>query len=672
MEDHEILKANGMKKVLQKISAIILSWLAIALLSGYGHTETHVPLNNCIALRFLELVNSGEISGKEKFRYYSFNWNNQEQPKLNGPAITGDYYLRYTEDDESDLSLTPVDWIANGGWMEDEPWGPASICHFYDPKGIDGGKKYLTDQSGKLEWAISIPKEWLSRDAKSWATGYENKYGWLKAKQYVVKALQEPNPEIRKNYMARAYRCLGQSLHLLADMGCPPHVRNDSHPPKVSFVVGDPDVYEDICKGLDTYSLFKANPPSPGLRSKFTGSESFAGIMEAMAGFTNENFFSGETIYTDRFNPVVRPGNPYPEPKMTETDYNISDFTYYRTVEGVKVKMCRDKTISGLLRLLGSDGVRGRPYLDKACVESMASVLMPDIAEAGANAIRLFIPSLNIEISGTSISNGGSVKGKVSYALPSQNDEYSGMFDMKDTYNGAVTLFVNGKGTGITVNARHNNFEFFLEGKNISLKQGDIVEAEIEFGGIVLKSPEFRVGGEAKVENVYIYIISDCPAVWKFSTDKDWLSGPRGSSVGIGLENGNAVQNGNIISVEWDCLRPGSSSDSDKGTATIILNDDNTVSIKLHNVAKSVNNAGAVSYKECSAEAEHIPFRNKVQEGLTQKQKIGESTVYNGESGKVLKKFEYTERRSDYEEHSTGFSPSGQDDVLIRLWRPEN
>jgi len=288
----------------------------------------------------------------------------------------------------------------------------------------------------------------------------------------------------------------------VADMGCPPHVRNDSHPPKVSFLVGDPDPYEDICKTLDTYTLVKANPPSSRLKSSVSGTNKFDEIMESLAVFTNSNFFSGQTITTDRFKPVVRPDNPYPLPVMSDADYNPSDFTFYKTVDGVKVKMCRDKTSSVFLSLLGAGDLRGRPYLDKECVESMASVLMPNVAEAGANVIRLFIPSLKIEITEATADNGGLIKGKVSYTLPSADDEYSGLFKNDDLYNGPVSLFINGKDSNIKVNAVHNKFEFRPDGKLKDLKQGDVVMAKIDFGGIVLKSEGRKLGG-----NDYLKVI---------------------------------------------------------------------------------------------------------------------------------------------------------------------
>jgi hypothetical protein len=484
-----------MKKILNIISGIGLYYICVFLLMGYGHTETHVPLNTSIGLRFLEMVSTNAMSDKTKFQNYEFNWNNDKQPTLTGLACSGDGYTSVDMPADVEKSYSPIEWISQGGWMEDEPWGPASICHFYDPKGIDNGKKYLSDNSGNVEWLVSIPKEWFSRDAKSWATGTENAFGWPKAKEYVIKALKESDVTSKNRYMAKAYRCLGQTLHLVADMGCPPHVRNDSHPPKISFLVGDPDPYENICKTLDTYTLSKANSPNPALTTQLTATQKFADIFEALAKFTNEKFYSGGTIYTDRYKPAVRPTNPYPSPLLTEADYNPSEYAYYRTYDGVKVKMCKDKVAVSFANLLGKDSIRGRPYLDYECVESMASAIIPNVVEAGANAVRMFVPSLKIEITEARIDSGGIIRGRVSYTVPSLEDEYSGLFDLNDIYNGPVVLYLNGTDTGIQAIARKNNFEFRLNGSLKDLKKDDLAMTKLEFGGIVLKSIPQKVKG---------------------------------------------------------------------------------------------------------------------------------------------------------------------------------
>ncbi len=485
-----------MKKTINILCGIVLYYICAFLFMGYGHTETHVPLNTSIGLRFLELITTNTSLDNSKFKNYEFNWNNDKQPGLKGLACGGDGYTSYDMPADIEKTYSPIEWISQGGWMEDEPWGPASICHFYDPKGIDNGKKYLTDNSGNAEWLVSIPKEWYSRDAKTWATSLtENQYGWRKAKEYVVKALRESDPVIRNNNMAKAYRCLGQTLHLVADMGCPPHVRNDSHPPKISFLVGDPDSYENICKALDVYTLVKANEPNAKLKAIVSGTQKFEDIFESLAVFTNEGFFSGGTIYTDRIKPIVRSDKPYPSPLLTDADYNISEYTYYRTYDGVRVKMCKDKVAIPLLAAVGADAFRGRPYLDYECVASMAAVIMPNVVEAGANVIRLFVPSLKMEITEAKVDSGGIVRGKVSYTIPSMDDEYSGLFDLKDLYNGPVSLSINGTDSKLTANARNNKFEFKLNGSIKELKKDDIALTQLDFGGIVLKSLPQKILG---------------------------------------------------------------------------------------------------------------------------------------------------------------------------------
>ncbi len=484
-----------MKKILNIISGIVLYYICVFLFMGYGHTETHVPLNTSIGLRFLEMVSTNAISDKTKFQNYEFNWNNDKQPGLSGPACGGDGYTSVDMPADIEKSYTPIEWISQGGWMEDEPWGPASICHFYDPKGIDNGKKYLTDNSGNVEWLVSMPKEWFSRDAKSWATGTENAYGWTKAKEYVIKALKESDVPTKNTYMAKAYRCLGQTLHLVADMGCPPHVRNDSHPPKISFLVGDPDPYEDICKKLDMYSLAKANSPNPVLATQLTAAQKFTDVFESLAIFTNEKFCSGGTINTDRYKPTIRSNNPYPLPLLSESDYNTSEYAYYKTYDGVKVKMCKDKVAVPFAIIFGKDSTRGRPYLDYECVESMASAIIPNVVEAGANVVRMFVPSLKMEITEAKVDSGGIIRGRVSYTIPSMEDEYSGLFDLKEIYNGPVNLFLNGTDTKIQAIAKKNNFEFKLNGSLKDLKKDDLALTKLDFGGIVLKSLPKNVSG---------------------------------------------------------------------------------------------------------------------------------------------------------------------------------
>lgn len=480
-----------MKKLFNILAGIAVYFVCVELFMGYGHTETHPYLNDAIVLKFLDKLNSGTFVNKDKFKNYEFNWNNDKQPNLTGMEYGSDGALIYaTLPPDVEKNYTPIKWISSGGWMEDVPWGPASLCHFYDPLGIDGGYKYLTDCSGLLEASpiLNQIKEYASMDALTWAKNAPgNRYNWTIAKENMIKALKESNPELRKKYMAIAYRCLGQVLHLVCDMGCTPHVRNDSHPPNY-YVIGDPDPYEDICKKLDVFTLWQINPPDKNFVSKISTMEKFESVFHEMASFTNTRFFSGQTIYTDRIKPVIRPNKPYPSPLMTENDYNESEYTYYKNYDGVSVKMCKDKVPIPYAFIFGNDSTRGRPYLDYDCVKSIAEAIYPNIAEAGARVVNLFVPALKVEITEAKTDSGGIIRGKVSYTIPSLEDEYSGLFDINNLYNGPVSLYINNTDTKITAEAKKNIFEFKLDGKLTTLKKDDGAVAMIEFGGIVVKS----------------------------------------------------------------------------------------------------------------------------------------------------------------------------------------
>ena len=122
-----------MKKILNVVLGFASYFVIAVIFMGYGHTETHPFLNQIIVLKFLEKSTAGDFADKNKFKNYGFNWNNNEQPSLTGPAIPDghDFYAYYSESDEANMSYGPMNWISVGGWMEDEPWGPASLCHFY-------------------------------------------------------------------------------------------------------------------------------------------------------------------------------------------------------------------------------------------------------------------------------------------------------------------------------------------------------------------------------------------------------------------------------------------------------------------------------------------------------------------------------------------------------------
>ncbi|MDD9303989.1 MAG: hypothetical protein HUK40_17240 [Desulfobacter sp.] len=152
--------------------------------------------------------------------------------------------------------LTFADWLIEGGFSADEPEIWMGLRHFFDP--ITG--LYLTDFSH--DWTTTIGNETVKRltgrpemDARTWAlvgpaknNFKPNPWTWEKGIGYMQKALAcTDSPGKKDDLYAAAWRCLGETMHLMVDMTVPAHVRNDSHPGIWDKKNGlAPDPYEDF------------------------------------------------------------------------------------------------------------------------------------------------------------------------------------------------------------------------------------------------------------------------------------------------------------------------------------------------------------------------------------------------------------------------------------------
>ncbi|MBL0333948.1 MAG: hypothetical protein IPP73_01040 [Chitinophagaceae bacterium] len=219
--------------------------------SSYGNKQVHPGLNSKMVLKFLDRNNKGDYSMPE-FRKYKFYFDKIE---LQGQGITKDGL--FSDQDETAASrgfgfflssegkktMTVSQWIAHGGMAADVPEVPASLRHFYDPT-RPVGERYLTDITnakilGTLQkYVLSNPHT----DGVQWALGkpgdisegaQDHKFTWEHGKIWMEMALREPDARKKDGYMALAWRALGETLHMIADNGCPPHVRNDAHPSRL-------------------------------------------------------------------------------------------------------------------------------------------------------------------------------------------------------------------------------------------------------------------------------------------------------------------------------------------------------------------------------------------------------------------------------------------------------
>ena len=131
--------------------------------------------------------------------------------------------------------------LTAGAGLEDIPM-PRARHHFHDPNrdaGLDNNTEHparapAINRFSKTVWGLSFDltgasalDRALGTEGSQWETEYENYFAWPDARDYFYEALTDANEAVREHYLAMTFVALGHVLHLLEDMGVPPHVRND-------------------------------------------------------------------------------------------------------------------------------------------------------------------------------------------------------------------------------------------------------------------------------------------------------------------------------------------------------------------------------------------------------------------------------------------------------------
>ncbi len=136
---------------------------------------------------------------------------------------------------------TVLDLLKAAAHLEDVP-NPRARHHFHDPyrnAGLENRSEYparaatinfFTDFWYDLSFDLtgaSALKRALGTEDSQWENEYENYFAWPDARDYFYKSLTDANENTREHYLALTILSLGHVLHLLEDMGVPPHTRND-------------------------------------------------------------------------------------------------------------------------------------------------------------------------------------------------------------------------------------------------------------------------------------------------------------------------------------------------------------------------------------------------------------------------------------------------------------
>jgi len=480
-------------KILPLIVGAFAYILVAMLLSGWDNRDMHLYINKGITDKFLSIF-LDQSGDDKKFENYSFDLYKR---KILGIGIT---QSSNTDRIHGELNRSMIEWVIHGGYSGDEPEGYQALRHFYDPVGKgSGGQHYLTDVSftqGVAQWFVGgnphiDAVEWALEDNGEISRGTDQlyqMYSWMDGKNAMKRSLEEKDKVKKDNFIATAWRCLGETLHLYADMGMPCHVRDDGHPPYLDLVglgegtldwavgiFGDPDPMEG---GVRSSSQMVGSNADMTVVNDIKSKKTLREMFHAMATYTNSNYFTNQTIYGKGFlleyRPIVRPNTPYTSPYLSESgdgwSYDEETYIFWKEINGKKVKMAKDYYFFG-----GPLGHRGAPYVDLECSESMAAVLIPTLTHSAPYIIERFIPKMIVEITERDQAQQ-SIKGIVKHET---DDEY----DKEIYYNGEVEIYINGakKYTAECVSG-----EFEVE--DAKIMDDDEIYAQIEFGGITVKS----------------------------------------------------------------------------------------------------------------------------------------------------------------------------------------
>jgi len=252
---------------------------------------------------------------------------------LNTPYIIENIGLKDGKDEVIN-GTTLIRWIRMGSTNEDK--FPRFINHFHNPLhtmdswDAAGLNDFLFSGRSALLWAQdSGAQEGASGGDWSWSTirGYYHDY---------LTALDRTAKDAA---FVKALLGLGHQMHLLQDMAVPAHVRNDAHPLPFN-AIGKPHLEmwaakrEDIIKNIATASLVtpavdlnqftfsNSMVLAPMARlsdsDQYDGTNPSAALSVGLAEYTNANFFSDDTIFTEAAYGSHRHGFPFPRAAGTD------------------------------------------------------------------------------------------------------------------------------------------------------------------------------------------------------------------------------------------------------------------------------------------------------------------------------------------------------------------
>ena len=243
------------------------------------------------------------------------------------------------------------EWLQYGAEHEDDTDDPTgyipdrSNSHFHNPlkEWTEAGLTDIVNGSSAILWAQNGPLQDKTSDK-------QGDRSWNKAREYYYKALIEVQyPNWRRNFFAEMFKILGHQVHLLQDMAVPDHVRNDTHVLNSApdwtghnyknnsfrciegWAAADHNInkIETLASGvIPTPIIDFSKPADPVAIVPFAllsdtkqykiSQTPLVGLNQGLAEYTNANYFSEDTVFTEEYQHDHK--HWFPHPNKTETN----------------------------------------------------------------------------------------------------------------------------------------------------------------------------------------------------------------------------------------------------------------------------------------------------------------------------------------------------------------
>jgi hypothetical protein len=381
--------------------------------SGYDNKFTHPKINEMAFQKFM--VGAGK---QAPFARYEFSgsapWSGVEWERVMNDIEAGNWI--------PPVQQSFVGALQYGGYTADLPVKPQSLRHFYDP--TSKSTPWLTDLVDATTLDVVTSRPFMGKNphtsAKGWALGLPNE----EQSPYSITA----GVAFYNQYCAtrmplgalKAWLSIGQTMHLLGDMGLPAHVRNDGHPgiAKDLFEKWKSDPYENWVDA-NMVAEYWDKSVDPKVARDIAAAKDPGQLFDVVAKYANENFPSQDTLAgTAEDGTHFTSANElpeYPTPQLTKFD---GEYFYVDDYAGkcLMARRCWTSIASGaggvVPETVTADGFVEpahpeqkyikvpRYFITLECVQSQARRLVPMVVTANARLLEMIMPRFQVQMTG--------------------------------------------------------------------------------------------------------------------------------------------------------------------------------------------------------------------------------------------------------------------------------